>query len=692
VATSASNASREIETGPSTSSTSAPAARPQVDVVAITLGDDLLIDLGEALAGQATVSPVDTAAAAVDQIWSSRRGQVLVVDTRDLADVRGELQQAVTQAPHAVVLLFVPAGQEAQAGEQVKGLPVQAILPIPLDRRRTTPVLSTALADAAARGPGERRLVAAPQESNPQPGSALTLLPEPRSKVGLWVGLALAAAAAGGGGYWYLQGGSQASVTQQPVTAAPATEVATTTDPGLVRQKLEIPLVAGKLDDLLEKGRQAMRGFHYMEPEKDSAMLYYRSALSADPSNAEAKDGLQRIGTWGLSRFEEALGKGRFEDAATTLSGLRQVLPGDARLAELEQRLTDRQMARLVSDGNFEYANKLLQREAGVITPEQEQKYRAEITHRSDEMKVARVAGQIETAIHDGRLLDPADDSAHAYVQQLLGPGPKTAQAQRAIHDLIAALLRRARDSKSGTETERFLQEARSLGVAPGEIDGLRHDIAQARQKAESDRIMGLFHDRLRDGKLIEPPIDSAATYLGQLQSADPGAYVQASRELAAKLLERARTSYSQGKSVLAEADLNQARKFGADPKDVAALQQQEASRAAAALAAVHAAASSAGDSAAVTGTAVPKLLRYAKPEFPQKALQQNVGGSVTVQFVIDVNGDPRDVRVVEATPPGIFDRAALAAVKRWHFQPTVVDGKRAEVPVQMPIRFPKPE
>jgi TonB family protein len=99
------------------------------------------------------------------------------------------------------------------------------------------------------------------------------------------------------------------------------------------------------------------------------------------------------------------------------------------------------------------------------------------------------------------------------------------------------------------------------------------------------------------------------------------------------------------------------------------------------------------GASASSPGSPIvaPKLLHYAAPEFPQRAIKEHLGGNVTVQFVIDVNGDPRDIRVVEATPPGIFDSAAVAAVKRWAFQPTVVDGKPTEVPVQMPIRFPKP-
>jgi periplasmic protein TonB len=685
----ASSASRDAETGVTTSP---PAARPQVDIVAITLGDDFLIDLGEALAGQATLRPVDTAAAAVEQIWSSRRGQVLVIDTRDLADVHSELQLAVTQAPHAVVLLFVPAGEEPQVSDAVQGLPVQAVLPIPLDRRKTALALNSALADAAGRKPPERRPTAAPLESQGSEAFALTLEPEPRSrKVGLWVGLALATVAVGGTGYWLLRSGAPAVITP----AADAAHGAAAGDSLLPQKLSEVPLVAGKVDDLLEKARQAMRGFHYIDPEKDCALLYYRSALAGDANNAEAKDGLLRIANWALARFDDSLSKGRLDDAQTTLAALKQALPGDPRLSDLEQKLTDRQFARYLADGNFDNANKLLVREAAVITPDQAQKYRAEIARHEEDAKIGHLTALVEAAIRDGKLLDPPDDNARTYVQQLQGVSPKSQQTQRATHDLAAALLRHARDTKGGPDMEHFLAEARNFGVQPAEIEAVRRDITQARQKAEVDRLLAVFHDRLRDGKLTEPAQDSAAAYLSQVQAADPGSFAAASHELANKLLDRARTAFTQGRTAAAEADLNQARRYGADPKDVAALQQTEAARAAAAAPATStkAAAGTGGSSSSTAGgPQLPKLLRGAQPEFPEKARQQNIGGSVTVQFVIDVNGDTRDVRVVESTPPGIFDRAAVAAVKRYHYQPTVVDGKPVEVPVQIPIRFPKPE
>jgi hypothetical protein len=83
-----------------------------------------------------------------------------------------------------------------------------------------------------------------------------------------------------------------------------------------------------------------------------------------------------------------------------------------------------------------------------------------------------------------------------------------------------------------------------------------------------------MARDRIHDGRLSEPAQDSAAYYLTQLQSSDPtnAGLADAGHELSAKLLERARAGAAAGKPV--DADLALARRFGADPKELAAVQQ----------------------------------------------------------------------------------------------------------------------
>ncbi len=73
-----------------------------------------------------------------------------------------------------------------------------------------------------------------------------------------------------------------------------------------------------------------------------------------------------------------------------------------------------------------------------------------------------------------------------------------------------------------------------------------------------------------------------------------------------------------------------------------------------------------------VTSARVPfsslVVRRYVEPAYPRNAMARRVSGWVEVNFSVDAAGRTRDVRVRNAEPPGVFDDAALAAVRRWRF------------------------
>lgn len=57
-------------------------------------------------------------------------------------------------------------------------------------------------------------------------------------------------------------------------------------------------------------------------------------------------------------------------------------------------------------------------------------------------------------------------------------------------------------------------------------------------------------------------------------------------------------------------------------------------------------------------------------PRYPADALRAGTSGEVLVEFTVGVDGAVSNARVVRADPPRIFDREALAAVRRWRFEP----------------------
>ena len=682
-----------------------------MDLTAITTRDDFLLEVGEALGGQASVRPVDSIAAALEYLTSTKRGQVLVIDTRDLLDVRADVDQAHAQAAHAVVIAFVTADTEKHIGAALKGSNVFAVLPIPLDKRKTGAVLDGAMTEAVAKRATARANPNAVTVESFQPRLDGGSAPPPereKSKAGLFAVIGVAAVAAAAGGYWFLNKDKTAApppVVNTPKAAAPqvaaAPGAAATDDASLEpNPTVDTSIVNGKVDELLEKARLAMRERRYLEPIGDNALLYYRSAAAADPNNGEAKDGLQRVAGVASSRVDESMNAGKFDDASLALANLKVAAPNDARIGAFELKLTTAQINKALTDGNIDRASALVRQaqQSPNIPADQLTKWRADIGRRQEDAKVTRLANLVSDRIRDNKLVDPADDDAKTYVQQLHDLAPSNPTTQRAVRELNAAYMRKARDAataKSPAEADRWLAEARANGVSAAEITAFQRDQASVRQKAaqaEIDRLAQTARDRIRDGKLTDPANDSAAFFLTQLQSTDAAnpAFTQVSRELSAKLLDRARQNELAGKPMLADPDLTQAKRWGADPKDILAVQQTVPMPKPATNGPSRSAAAASGLTPSQLAANL-KRLKYVPPEFPSKALSQRVSGTVTIEYIVDTNGDPRDVRVVEASPPGVFDHAAIAAVKHWHYEPVVANGAPVEVPVRTAIRFELP-
>jgi protein TonB len=76
-------------------------------------------------------------------------------------------------------------------------------------------------------------------------------------------------------------------------------------------------------------------------------------------------------------------------------------------------------------------------------------------------------------------------------------------------------------------------------------------------------------------------------------------------------------------------------------------------------------------------------------PTYPPRALRERIEGGVTIEFTISVEGRVTDAVVVESSPPGVFDEAALQAISKWRYYPRVEDGVAVERKgVRAEIRF----
>lgn len=82
------------------------------------------------------------------------------------------------------------------------------------------------------------------------------------------------------------------------------------------------------------------------------------------------------------------------------------------------------------------------------------------------------------------------------------------------------------------------------------------------------------------------------------------------------------------------------------------------------------------------------RLLHMEEPEYPRRALRGRLEGRVLLSFTIGTDGRVRDAVVEEATPRGMFERAALAAIDKWRYEPFVEDGVATERQAVQEITF----
>ena len=81
-----------------------------------------------------------------------------------------------------------------------------------------------------------------------------------------------------------------------------------------------------------------------------------------------------------------------------------------------------------------------------------------------------------------------------------------------------------------------------------------------------------------------------------------------------------------------------------------------------------------------------PTRIAYVAPVYPPLALASHVQGTVILQAVIDEKGSVRELRVLRGHP--LLDDAAMQAVAKWHFTPTLLNGTTVPVVMTVTVTF----
>jgi TonB family protein len=81
-----------------------------------------------------------------------------------------------------------------------------------------------------------------------------------------------------------------------------------------------------------------------------------------------------------------------------------------------------------------------------------------------------------------------------------------------------------------------------------------------------------------------------------------------------------------------------------------------------------------------------PKRLVNAAPTYPQEAIDAKVQGVVVLDVLVDAEGVPSEVQVVQGIP--LLDAAAIEAVKKWRYEPTLLNGVAVPIAMTVSLNF----
>lgn len=619
---------------------------------------DLWAQLGPMLESTCSLRHADSLATAATMLKPGTR-TILVADLRG---TNPEDFAPIAASPHNPVVIAIRDG--ASAGT-VDALMLEGAIQALVDSPVEPAAMQRAINDAARISSTADALSAVTASSGDSSGGAEKSSKSPA----MMIGIVVAVLAAAGGGYFFMSKGSSEAPAAAGTTAAPAAAA-----PASGNAPAAASAPAASLDEVLEKARLAMDERRYIEPARNNALEHFRTVLQLEPGNAEATEGLKRLGGLLIARARTALDERRFDNALAELEAARSIDPNDQRLVEVDARLDSMraqtalaQIQATLAAQNFDRAQSLLEsaQKDALLPPAQIAQLTKELDSKRRSVLVNRLASAAESRLANGRLVTPNDESAKDAIKALREAGASNELVTRLNNELNQRLLAAARDAASKGDQagmQAMIAAARENGVSASALNAAQRDMtaaAQKQQRTNEDiaRFAKAAQDRLASGNLLTPSNDSAVSNAERLRLLDVRhpTTLQVVRDVRARLISDARGRLTAGRPTDAAALLDAAESLGGDA-DLGDLRASLAS----------------AQQAAATAAAAPKLpplkmTRPPKPKYPTSA--KGVEGWVRVEFYVTPEGRTERVRVLSSEPAGLFDAAAISAMENARFE-----------------------
>ncbi|NOT88057.1 MAG: energy transducer TonB [Lysobacter sp.] len=284
---------------------------------------------------------------------------------------------------------------------------------------------------------------------------------------------------------------------------------------------------------------------------------------------------------------------------------------------------------------------------AATTTPVPTQVVSAQVAAMSvDQLREAARAAQLEQ-----RMYAPAGNNAMEYYLALRDKQPNDAAVASALTDLMPYALIATEQSigrDDFPEAQRLYALMEKTDKAAPALPRLKQSLADAQNS---------FAQRQQQ---TEVDAETEKARLAKLEEDRKKEQEETQRKAAEKLAQQQATQQAAAQQQAAQqaAAQREAEQRAAAEREAA---QREAAQREAAQRAAQPATATASDLRAISTPS---------PKYPLEAQRAGLSGEVLVEFTVATDGSVSAARVVRGNPPRTFDREALAAVKRWRFQP----------------------
>ena len=447
------------------------------------------------------------------------------------------------------------------------------------------------------------------------------------------------------------------------------------------------------LESLLTRADRALAAGQLVAPPGASAADLYREALRRNARDPRAVNGLEQTIDRLVSDAEGALQDRRLQDAQALADQAHAISPDHPRVAFLMAQV-GAQRERLVLDkaqhaaatGNVAGALAVLDDAArGGRHSTLVEEARQQLAQQQVDERVVEFLRRGREALLRGQLTEPPEQNAGFLIEAARTLAPGDAGVQQATKELLARLQAEAGKALTAGNPDQadiWTSAAAGAGADRADVAALRAEAQRLRGASKADSLAQLaltFNQRLAAGSITEPAADSAKFYLAQLLQADPAhpATQLARTAFDNRVLDEARGALRAQDYGGARRWLSEARAAGVDPASIGAVD-----------AGIGAAQDAAQRASSYVSASSMTRTRYVAPKFPPDASQRGIDGWVDLQFLVNTDGSVGELTIVGAQPVGIFEQAALDAVRHWHYQPLMRDGQAVTQRARVRLRF----